>query len=200
MLPRLAPLDSQDEVDDLQSSWLLWLNGILTPIIVAAIALSPPFFRLWIGSTLGSAASPVAAILLVGCWLHGIGHIASTVVIGRSRPDLLTKLLLGFLIPYLVLLYVLTALYGVMGAAAAWSIRAACDPVLFAFTRPRREDLWTVACSAVLVFVALMVGLALPWAALPYWGCMGVLAAAACYQNRLVLISTMANLKTAVFN
>ena len=198
MLPRLAPLDRQEDVDELQSSWLLWLDAILTASVIAAIALSPAFFRLWIGPALGSAASPVAIILLVGCWLHGIGHIASTVAVGRNRPDLLTKLLLACLVPYLVLLYFATAHYGVSGAAAAWTIRAAFDPILFRFTNPRLKDLRSVSFSGLLVISAMIAGLSLSWTEPLYWAVMALLLASACYRHRSILIATLSKAWTSV--
>jgi O-antigen/teichoic acid export membrane protein len=198
MLPRLAQIEREEDVDELQSSWLLWLAGILTPGVIAGIALSPPFFRLWIGPVLGSAATPVAVILLLGCWLHGIGHIASTVAVGRNRPDLLTKLLLACLVPYLVLLYFTTAHFGAVGAASAWTIRAAFDLILFRYTKPRRADLRSILLSGFLVVFAMVAGLALPWTEPLYWTAMASLLAVACYRHRLVLISTLSKARTAV--
>ena len=198
MLPRLASLTREEDVHKLQSSWLTWLNGILTPLVIVAIAFSAPFFRLWVGLTLGSAASPVAVILLVGCWVHGIGHIPSAVLVGRGRPDLLTKLLLVYLLPYLVLLYFATAWYGVVGAAAAWTVRAAFDPVLFVYTHPRVAELRTVAASAGLVLCAMATALALIWTSISYWGLMSLILAAACLQNRSVLISSSTELSAGV--
>jgi O-antigen/teichoic acid export membrane protein len=198
MLPRLAPLKREQDVRALQSSWLVWLNGILTPVVITAIALAGPFFRTWIGPTLGPAAGPVAAILLVGCWAHGIGHIPSTVVVGRNRPDLLTKLLLACLLPYLLLLYFATARFGVMGAAAAWTVRAAFDPVLFAYTRPRRSDLWLVAASGGLILCAMATALVLSWTSPSYWSLMALLLAIACVQNRNVLISSLGEMRHAL--
>jgi O-antigen/teichoic acid export membrane protein len=191
MLPRLASSRSEEEVQELQSSWLLWLSGLLTPLSIVAICLAAPFFHFWIGPPLGKVAAPVAAILLVGGWLHGIAHIPSTVVVGRSRPDRLTKLLLACLLPYLLLLYFATAQFGVMGAAAAWTIRAAFDPVLFLYTRPAARDLWRVAASGILVLAAMGIVLALTWTGAAYWGSMTFLLVVASYENREVLISLL---------
>jgi len=199
MIPRLASLTSEEDVRRLQSSWLNWLNGMLTPVVITAIALSGPFFRLWIGSALGSKASPVAAILLVGCWAHGIGHIPSAVVVGRSRPDLLTKLLLAYLLPYLLLLYFATAEFGVIGAAAAWTIRAAFDPVLFLYTPPRGSDVRAIAVGALLVLCAMAIALTLPWMSALYWAGMALIIAMACYANRNVLISSVNEFRKAAF-
>jgi O-antigen/teichoic acid export membrane protein len=199
ILPRLASIRDEEEVQKLQSSSLLWLNGLLTPLSVAAIALSAPFFHLWIGPTLGKIASPVAAILLVGAWAHGIAHIPSTFVIGRSRPDILTKQLLACLPLYVVILCLATLHFGVIGAATAWTIRAAFDPVLFFYTRPRRSDMLRIAASAVLVLCAMVTALALTWTGALYWGVMALLIAAACYQNRTVLISSVGEFRKLAF-
>jgi O-antigen/teichoic acid export membrane protein len=198
VLPRLAALPDE-EVEQLQSLSLLWLNGVLTPAAIVAIALAAPFFHLWIGPTLGDVASPVAVVLLVGGWVHGIGHIPSTVLIGRSRPDLVTKLLLAYLVPYIVILYFATLHFGVIGAAAAWTIRAAFDPILFLFTRPYASDMRRVGVSAAFVLAAMTAALMLSWTAALYWVLMVVLVAAACFQNRSVLIVSAGNLRRAAF-
>lgn len=188
ILPRIAALPSEDEVRVLQSKSLNWLNGLLTPLTVVAIALAAPFFRVWVGPNIGSIASPVAAILLVGGWVHGIGHIPSTVAVARNRPDLLTKLLLAYLVPYLALLYFAIRHFGIVGAATAWTIRAAFDPVLFLYIHPRRSDLLAVVLSGALVLAAMATALVLSWASLPYWLAMLLLIAAATYQSRAILI------------
>ena len=198
VLPRLAPV-TDEEVQNLQSSSLLWLNGVLTPLAIVSIALVGPFFRFWIGPTLASIASPVAAILLVGGWVHGIAHIPSTILLARNRPDVVTKLLLACLVPYVVILYFATLHYGVIGAAAAWAMRAAFDPILFVHTRPYGSDIWRVAGSAALVLAAMTVALALSWTAAPYWALLAVVLAATCYQNRRVLISSAGNLRRMAF-
>ena len=194
VLPRLAPL-RDEEVQQMQSASLIWLNGVLTPLSIVAIALSAPFFRVWIGPTLAQAASPVAVILLVGGWVHGIAHIPSTILLGRSRPDVVTKLLLACLVPYVVILYFATVHFGVIGAAAAWTIRAAFDPILFAYTRPYRSDLRRVAVSAAFVIAAMAAALFLSWTSAIYWALNFVILAAACYQNRAVLISSAGTLQ-----
>jgi O-antigen/teichoic acid export membrane protein len=198
VLPRLAPL-RDEEVQQLQSSSLIWLNGVLSPLAIVAIALAPPFFHVWIGPTLAKVAGPVAVVLMVGGWVHGIGHVPSTMLLARSRPDVVTKLLLAYVVPYVVILYFATLHFGVIGAAATWTFRAAFDPILFFFTRPYASDMWRVVVSAALVLVAMVAALALPWTSVTYWALMLVIGAAACYQNRRVLITSAANLLHVAF-
>ena len=200
VLPRYAPLSTEEDVQRLQSSSLTWLNGLLTPLSIVAIAFAAPFFSLWIGPTLGRVAGPVAAILLVGGWVHGIGHIPSTLLAGRSRPQVVTKLLLICLIPYVGALYWATFHFGVMGAAAVWTLRAAFDPLLFISTRPRPSDLWRVALSAVLVLCAMASALTLAWTSAGYWVVMTLIITAACYQNRTILVSSVGEFRKLAFS
>lgn len=199
IVPRLAPALHEAEVQRLQSRSLDWLNGVLTPVSILAIAFAAPFFRLWIGSTLGAEAAPVAILLLVGGWIHGIGHIPSAVVVGRSRPDLLAKLLAAYLIPYLLLLYFATQRFGILGAAAAWTTRAAFDPILFLYTRPYASDIRRVVVSGLLVFLAMATALVLSWATLPYWLLLLLITGAACYQHRRILVSSAGELRRTWF-
>jgi O-antigen/teichoic acid export membrane protein len=185
----------ENDVRLIQSQALDWLNGVLTPLSIAAIALAAPFFRLWIGPTLGSAATPVAVILLVGAWVHGIGHIPSAIVVGRNRPDRLAKLLLAYLVPYMLLLYFCTLRFGIVGAAAAWTIRAAFDPILFVYTRPSVSDMRRVLVSASLVLGAMGAALALPSTGGAYWTALGAILASAVYQNRKVLLGMLTSLR-----
>jgi len=101
------------------------------------------------------------------------------------------------MVPYLIVLYLATARYGVVGAAVAWSIRAAFDLILFRFTNPRRTDLRTVALSGALVAASMGISLGLSWQAPAYWAAMTALVLAACYQNRAILTSAMLKFKAA---
>jgi O-antigen/teichoic acid export membrane protein len=197
MLPSLAPLSSKKAVEEVQGHWLTWLNAVLTPAIILAIALSAPFFRVWVGPTLGSAAAPVAVILLVGCWAHGIAHIPSTVVVARGRPDLLTKLLLFCMLPYIPLLYFATERFGLRGAAAVWSIRAAFDLTLFLYARPRAADMRPLVTSAALVLSAMAVALWFAWNSSIHWGLMAAILTLAAYRSRNAISSSLLHLRAA---
>lgn len=198
IMPRLAAV-SDAEARELQGVSLAWLNGLLTPASLAAIALAGPFLTFWIGPALGSPASLVAVILLVGFWMHGIGYIPSTVVVARSRPDLLTKLLIGYVIPYVVILYFLTLRFGVIGAAASWTIRSAFDPLLFFFTSPRRSDMLPLLPSTILLLSAMVTALCLSWTSLSYWALNCMFVVVACYQSRAVLVACLGKLRVLTF-
>jgi O-antigen/teichoic acid export membrane protein len=181
-LPRFASADPA-EVQRLQAAAVRTLVAILTPVSIVAIAVLHPFLGWWVGAELASAATPVGVILIAGFWVHGIGHIASTITMGRGRPDIVMKLLLAYLVPYLVLLYIFTNLMGVTGAAVAWSLRSACDPILFFFTKPERASIAKMFEGAAIVLAATAIGLVLAWTSTGYWLGLTGLLALSCYAS-----------------
>lgn len=195
--PRLALLP-QEEVQQLQSSSIMWLNGLITPASIVAIVLAGPFFHLWIGAALAKAAAPAAAILLVGGWAHGVAHIPAMVVVGRNRPDLLTKLLLTCVVPYVILLYLGTAYFGVLGAAAAWTIRAAFDPYLFRYTNPGWPDVKALLISAALLLSAMVTALTLSWMTIAYWVVMAFIVCVALFRSRAVALSSAGEFRSLI--
>jgi O-antigen/teichoic acid export membrane protein len=158
--------------------------ALLTPISVVAIAALGPFLHVWIGPSLASAGAPVGAILIAGFWVQGIGHVPSTILLGRGRPDILTKLLLAYLVPYLLILYVLTVQFGIIGASIAWSLRAACDPILFFFTKPDSASVGKIIQSATVILAAMATALLLSWDSALYWLLMMVLLGLSGYLGR----------------
>ena len=99
-------------------------------ICAPAIVVMPLFFRYWIGGDFAAVASPVADILLFGAWINGIAFIPYGLLQGQGRPDVTGKFHILELLPFLLVLWVCTSLFGVRGAAAAWSLRCAADAML----------------------------------------------------------------------
>jgi O-antigen/teichoic acid export membrane protein len=198
-LPRFAAFNNPDDERKLQSESIELLNGILTPAGVFGIALMGPFLRVWLGESLGSAAAPVGVILMAGAWAHAIGYIPSAMLLGQDRPQIVTKLLLGYLAPYIALLYILTLRFGAPGAAIAWALRAATEPSLFFFTKPAHSEVVALAQSAALLILAMLGGLLLSWESLCYWVVMTAVAVIACYRSRHLTIALLSELRRADF-
>lgn len=167
-LPRLAGSDL-DEQARLQDRTLEALVALLTPLGIVGAALLAPFLTIWVGPVLASAGTAAGLILVFGFWIQGIGHAASTVLLARGRPDVLTKLLLVYLFPYLALLALLTSKFGIIGAAIAWTLRASCDAVLFLFTRPAAAKLRLAALNGALLFASILIALMSSWRGGMYW-------------------------------
>jgi O-antigen/teichoic acid export membrane protein len=185
-LPRFAGADRAEE-QRLQSVTIKSLIALLTPISVVAIAALAPFLRFWIGSALAATATPIGVVLVAGFWMHGVAYVSSTIVMGRGRPDLLMKLLIAYLIPYLALLYLLTEAMGPIGAAIAWCFKAACDPLLLFVTKPDRSSVIKILEGAAVVVAGVAIGLILPWTSAGYWLGLAGLLALSCYLGWEIL-------------
>ena len=181
-LPRFARAD-EAESGRLQDLSILSLLAVLTPISVFGIGTVGPFLRLWIGSDLPPVAATAAIILIGGFWVYGLGFVSSTVLMGRGRPDLLTKLLLAYLLPYFALLYILTDKFGVVGAAIAWVAKSACDPLMLFLTKPGRASVRQIVVNGAVVSAAVAAGLAIPTATVIYPLVMAGLVALSCAVN-----------------
>lgn len=106
------------------------LSAIITPIIVLAIVGVEPFMRAWVGRAFANVATLPAEILLLGLWVNSLGFIPYTYLQAQGRPDLPAKLHLLELLPFVGILWLGVKIFGVAGAAAAWSARVFVDTTL----------------------------------------------------------------------
>ncbi|MDX5935230.1 flippase [Acidithiobacillus thiooxidans] len=138
LFPRFSQAEGEDAKGLLRQAVTV-LTAIQTPFIVLAILLIHPFLILWIGATLAAKMAPVAIILLLGIWINGPAYIPYAYMPAQGRPDLMTKFYLVELVPFLLILWVLIAWLGIMGAALAWAIRSSSDAIFcFAATGTTR--------------------------------------------------------------
>jgi O-antigen/teichoic acid export membrane protein len=76
---------------------------------------------------------------------------------GQGRPDLVAKIHLCEILPYLLCLIFLMNSYGIVGAALAWSLRATVDFfLLWWFARIPLQRLRLILPSACVVAIALL--------------------------------------------
>ncbi len=136
----------------------------MTPVMVIALSLVDPFFRLWISSEFASKASVTAMILLLGFWINGLAFVPFAQLQAAGRPDMVAKLHTVELIPYLALLYVGMSFWGLAGAAAAFSLRVFGDCVLLlwlAGTLPNGVAILKVPAMLLLVAFGAALGLSI---------------------------------------
>jgi len=103
---------------------------IVTPLLLGLILVARPLFDLWIGRDLAVQAVPLVYLLSIGVWASCISHIPKVLLEGSGRPDLVSKLLLAEIVPYLSILAAAMWFFGVGGAAAAWSLRTVVECLL----------------------------------------------------------------------
>jgi O-antigen/teichoic acid export membrane protein len=121
-----------------------------------AIAAVKPFFTFWVGQEVAATSAPVAAVLIVGAWANSIALVPFTLLQGSGRPDVVAKIHLIELLPYWLLLMGCLAMFGVLGAAIAWSVRTTADCLLLCYrSRVGLTTLMPLALPFLLVLATL---------------------------------------------
>jgi O-antigen/teichoic acid export membrane protein len=181
LFPRLSS-SAPMEATTLASRALVALAYGYSVVCAPAIVLTPIFFRYWIGIDFSAIASPVAELLFFGAWINAIAFVPYILLNSQGRPDITGKCHLAQLVPFIAILWVMTSAFGIIGAAAAYSIRCAVDTLCmyWASGMPKRDLLKSLFPLAfLLVSAAIAKGLAPgPWAAFCAATCIFITSAA----------------------
>jgi len=119
----------------------LVLLGAMLPLLAGLFLFAPEALEYWLGAEFRMAATGAAQWLALGVMLNVLGRPALTTLQSRGRPDLVAKTHLAELVPYLFLLWYCTTTFGIVGTAAAWSLRLLLDTLILneLVGRQRRE-------------------------------------------------------------
>lgn len=159
LFPRLSVADPE-EAKQLASRALVALAYGYAAICAPAIILTPLFFRYWIGADFAVFAAPIAQILFFGAWINAVAFIPYALLQGQGRPDITGKFHTLEVIPFIAVLWGLTSIYGIGGAAIAWSLRCALDAacLLWAARLPKHVLIRTIAPPFLLLLSSRIVG------------------------------------------
>ena len=141
LFPRLSRHDA-DEARELAERGFLSMAFAFGCICAGAIVLIHPFLALWIDADFAARASLTAQILFVGGWLNGMAFIPFALLQGQGRPDLVARFHVYEAIPYAASLLALATLFGLPGAAAAWTLRVGADALLLCWAARFRKALF----------------------------------------------------------
>ena len=126
VFPRL-PTASPDERAALSEKAIRVLLAAISLPILAGIYLLHPFLDLWVGKEIGRQAANVGTLIVFGFWANAFAVVPYSWMQGTGRPDLVTKVLLLQIPPYLLLLYAGMKEFGLLGCAAVFAIRCSAD-------------------------------------------------------------------------
>lgn len=129
LFPRLSALELAS-ASELTLSAVRGLAVATTPMIVFGLFLMRPFLTLWTGHDFASRASGVGEVILVGVWINSLAFLPSSHLQAMGRPDVVARLHLIELVPFVGLLWWSLHAFGLVGAALAWSVRCAADGML----------------------------------------------------------------------
>lgn len=105
---------------------LIWL----VPSLVSLSIIAKPFFTHWAGPDFGRESVLPFYIMLGGIVVNVIAYFPHTAILASGRTDLMARLYLIEVIPYVLLVWGLAYRWGISGVAAAWSIRAIADALI----------------------------------------------------------------------
>jgi O-antigen/teichoic acid export membrane protein len=97
------------------------------PLLLAIMLFAHEGLAIWVGPEFADASAPVLRWLAVGIFLNSLAQPPFAVLQGIGRPDITAKLHLIELPIYIGVLWWLAHRYGIVGVAAAWTIRVGLD-------------------------------------------------------------------------
>lgn len=130
------------------------LAAVMTPLIVFAAALLPIFMHFWVGASFAQRAAPIGVVLLAGVWINSLAIIPFEHLQATNRPDLTAKFHAIEMIPFLAVLWAGVHVFGLVGAAWAWTLRVTLDALLLLFVARLTDNWWRLLEGGVLVLVA----------------------------------------------
>lgn len=134
--------------------------------LLLIVMLAHEGLTVWLGAEFAQNSTTVLQWLAVGVFANGLARVPFALVQGMGRPDVTAKLHLVELVVYLPALWVLLGMYGIKGAAIAWTARVSIDMVLLFtmagwFLPPARPYLrrmgWLIAGALVVLTVGTFV-------------------------------------------
>jgi O-antigen/teichoic acid export membrane protein len=110
---------------------------IMFPLMLAIVLFAREGLTLWVGTDFARASTAVLQWLAIGMFVNAVAQAPFAVVQGIGRPDITAKLHLAELPLYLAGMWWLAHHFGIVGVAAAWTIRATVDALGLLFVSHR---------------------------------------------------------------
>jgi O-antigen/teichoic acid export membrane protein len=137
VFPRLPTASAEERIELGEKAVRVLLATISLPILGMMYVLHP-FLDLWVGTKLGPQAADVGTLIVFGYWANAYATVPYSWMQGMGRPDLVTKVLLLQIPPYLALLYFGMKEFGLIGCAAVFAIRCSVDYLMMWWAARRR--------------------------------------------------------------
>lgn len=114
-----------------------WLLFLAAPFAAVAIIFGRELLSVWVGERIAAESTPVLQFLAVGVLLNVLAQVPLTTLQAAGHAAVVAKLQLIELPLYAVMTWWLVLQFGVVGAAAAWAIRAFADGLALSFLLSR---------------------------------------------------------------
>lgn len=136
-----------------------WIPGM-----VLTAWLGPWLLAWWVGADLATASTPIWRWLAVGVLVNGLAHLPFAMLQGAGRTDVIARIHLLELLPYMAGLWWALSHHGAVGAAVVWSLRVSVNTALLFAQAFRLFPVWQPFFARI-VFGGLVGALATLWIA-----------------------------------
>ena len=168
LFPAFSSLTREGETEapvSLLVSSTKYLLLALGPGVVILLAFSGDILQLWLGPDFARNSAAALQILAIGVLANAVAMVPFALIQGLARPDVTAKIHLVELPLQLILAWVLVRLWGITGAALAWSLRTTVDALLLFIAAGRLasipwRSLFDVRVRQLLTLLAVLAGLA----------------------------------------
>ena len=157
LFPRLAELP-RDESKALADNAGRSVIAFMTPATILAMGVTHPFMILWLGRDFAERCAGIGELILLGVWMSAVVMPYSYYLYAEARLKIKMLVISLLEVPlYFLLLWVGVKYFGVLGAAAAWSLRVSIDAICFLALADALKVIFSAFTSLLLVVMAALV-------------------------------------------
>jgi|GEM_PF-1674398 len=159
LIPAFSQLQHEDSREQLQ---LIFSRGIrfsillAVPLLLGLSIMAEPFFYIWAGSDFAKHSTLPFYLLILGLAFNLPAYLPHAALISAGRTSTIAKLYFAELIFYVPMVIGFTYLYGINGAAAAWTIRVMFDAFMQYYLAGRLCSLRFPTIGKTLIATALL--------------------------------------------
>lgn len=146
LLPAFSALTAAASLDERTRRFSQALKVValaIGPILWVLAAFAPEILTIWVGAEFAAVGATPLRVLALGVFMSALAHILVSLLQGVGRPDLVARTHGVELLVYVPLLWWLIVGWGVVGAALAWTVRAALDLAMLGALALRSRHLET---------------------------------------------------------
>lgn len=136
LLPRFTGGNVTDNEDLYRKNYQKLFYVSLTVCLLASF-FAYPFLTVWINRSFAQDSFWIAQLFCIGIFANSCAQMPYTLLMARNMPKIIALTHVIELILYLLMLLFLLKQYGVLGAAAGWSVRAIIDWIVLNWTAKR---------------------------------------------------------------
>lgn len=126
LFPQLTKLGA-DDARARTEAVTITLSRALVIVCAPLIVINHYAMTLWLGADFSTNASMVSRIIVFGVWINGVAYLPFAMLQSQGKPGMVARLHIYELLPFFAILWVGLHLFGLIGAALAWSLRVLVD-------------------------------------------------------------------------